>query len=353
MDGVNTDGGAATTPTSEVEAFDQILGGADPSTFNEQAESPPEETPSPEPEPATAPEAQSQETPPPEPDKPEPQADPEVTASEDGQPEEKPEEPAFDPDAEIRKAQEALGLKHEEETVDSMKEKYANSSAEAHRLVEERKQFQELLDQRGLEVITDKKGSLALKAKDDFVLPEEWSSDVPMTEEMRDLAQHDAAAFAKEVERQTVARMQEQYPVADQGPNAQNYLTQDVIIEEFNTFANAKGADGELLHKYANQDSVVGTMEGLYEQLPAGLKHAYATDRESCRVIFANLYDKTAEVRGIIERAETEKARAKQENELEASVSPEGTQSAPTPKTSRDKTPADLVVEQMMGATLR
>lgn len=177
--------------------------------------------------------------------------------------EEKQEKSEPDDDSLIR---EALGIKSEPDTPESLKSKYEASSKEAHRLVEEAKAKAEALAEAGVEFVLTKDGKFALKANDKYL---DTFKDTDLPDVYGKLSEEDQGLVTKEVAakivKQALAEALPKRPVAKATSNDATISETD-IQKVFDSMSGEKMPNGQPRFADINEDSTVKYMRELYDR---------------------------------------------------------------------------------------
>jgi len=244
-----------------------------------------------------------------------------------------------------------LGLSNTKpETVETVREKYQASSREAHALRDERSAIDQMLADKGVQLIQVGEGKYDLVANekymedlDDKLIPDVFSS---LSDAEKELAEDKPEEFAKLITKKAMAETQAMRPQANARED-QAVISDATREEVYNNFINAKLADGKTpRYPDASDEKVVDYMLKLYKD-PSNeaLVDAMQKSPEMYHIGMEALYNKVYRViapqKAIEADAKAQQKRKEEENKKGLSVSGESVTS-----TATDQNPTGRTVEQ-------
>lgn len=236
-----------------------------------------------------------------------------------------------------------LGLpKAEIDTVETLKTKYANSSREAHRLVELEKGRQEFFKSQGLIVHQTEDGKFVLIPDEKYESKLDVSKDLNLKKLVDNLSEQDRDELVTEPEKVltklgtkiAMEILAKRPPVSNQRVEIQ--LTREQSNKVWDDFQNAKLQDGKTArYQDANNPAVVSMMEKMLSvESPAmdKFKKMMNSDPDLHHVGFEYLYLKTrnAMLEGKLRQTLMSNQKATQKKELETKTAINAGTSIPT-----------------------
>lgn len=258
-----------------------------------------------------------------------------------------------------------LGIpKPEQETVESLRVKYANSSREAHRLVEMDKARQEFFKSQGLTLVQDEEGKFALVPDEEYEKKFDLSKDLNIKKMYDNLSEEDKENLIAEPEKviEKIGKQVALELLAKRPPVTNKRIETRISDEQANSvwsgFVASKLQDGKT-PRYPDADSqaVVETMKRiLSSETPAmeKFKKVINSDPDLHYIGLEHLYLKTrnvmleSKIRQLLSQNQKQEKKSELENKVSASA---GTQMPTQAQVqSADQDPAERIARAIREA---